>query len=246
MFAGTLPRRVTSRKRANGSLFRDGFTVMWERLPVYLTLAAICGLAGMYRIPLADIERDPGGAFLRLPALRVMLGLALVALYFIWPSALRRVDSSFRMNLARVAMATMTLLCVGVATEIGYAAAVIPGVVLGVLLSQSLVGALLRTGNVVAPRALVRALTASVKGSFAMTRAHFGSTFGVVALSLLILLVPCAIAIAALEGSYIAEPRSLLATAPLLFLTFTYFECVRYVMIVRWYRRLETDLPQAA
>ena len=124
-------------------------------------------------------------------------------------------------------------------------AAVVPGVILGVLLSQALIGALLRTGNAAAPQSLFAAFRASIVNSLAMTREHFGSTFGVVSLSLVVLMVPCAIAIAALEVSYIADPRTLLGTAPLLFLTFTYFECVRYVMIVRWYRRLETTLPQA-
>jgi hypothetical protein len=39
-------------------------------------------------------------------------------------------------------------------------------------------------------------------------------------------------------------PPSLVIMTPLLFLTFTYFECVRYALIVRWYRRL-AGLPTA-
>jgi len=35
--------------------------------------------------------------------------------------------------------------------------------------------------------------------------------------------------------------------APLLLLTFVYFECVRYALIVRWYRRLRfEDRPLAS
>jgi hypothetical protein len=245
MYAGLLPRRAAQGERSTGSLLGDGFAVMREHLPVYLALAVLCGAAGLYQISLAEIERDPGGAFLRLPALRAVLGLGLVGLYFIWPSALRRIDRSFRMNFARVLIATLTVVSLGVVTELGYMAAVVPGVILGVLLSQALIGALLRTGNAAAPQSLFAAFRASIVNSLAMTREHFGSTFGVVSLSLVVLMVPCAIAIAALEVSYIADPRTLLGTAPLLFLTFTYFECVRYVMIVRWYRRLETTLPQA-
>jgi hypothetical protein len=36
-------------------------------------------------------------------------------------------------------------------------------------------------------------------------------------------------------------PASLVLTAPLLLLTFVYSECVRYSLIVRWYRRLAED-----
>jgi hypothetical protein len=35
------------------------------------------------------------------------------------------------------------------------------------------------------------------------------------------------------------DARSLIAAAPALFMTFIYCECLRYVLIVRWYRRLE-------
>ena len=262
MYAGLLPRRVAQGERSTGSLLGDGFAVMREHLPGYLALAVLCGAAGLYQISLAEIERDPGGAFLRLPALRAVLGLGLVGLYFIWPSALRRIDRSFRMNFARVLIATLTVVSLGVVTELGYMAAVVPGVILGVLLSQALIGALLRTGNAAAPQSLFAAFRASIVNSLAMPREHFGSTFGVLhvggsgvveqhpdhilsSFRFELPSAPCQSLIAALEVSYIADPRTLLGTAPLLFLTFTYFECVRYVMIVRWYRRLETTLPQA-
>jgi len=50
------------------------------------------------------------------------------------------------------------------------------------------------------------------------------------------------------------EPRSLIVTAPALFMTFVYCECMRYVLIVRWYGRLagearaesNTSYPAAA
>jgi hypothetical protein len=40
-------------------------------------------------------------------------------------------------------------------------------------------------------------------------------------------------------------PPSLIVTSPLVLLVFVYSECVRYVLIVRWYRRLAED-SQAA
>src|ERR1700685_1210291 len=109
MYAGLPPSRVAQGERPNWSLLADGFAVMRERLPVYLVLAALCGVAGLYQVSLAELERDPGAAFLRLPALRAVLGLGLVGLYFIWPSALRRIDRGFRMTFARVVIATLTL-----------------------------------------------------------------------------------------------------------------------------------------
>jgi len=40
--------------------------------------------------------------------------------------------------------------------------------------------------------------------------------------------------------------RSLVLTAPLLYLTFVYFECVRYALIVWWYRRLAAGVARPA
>jgi hypothetical protein len=71
-----------------------------------------------------------------------------------------------------------------------------------------------------------------------MTKGHFATTFGVVALSLVILLVPFAFFAFIVIVAGIKEPRALPALSCALFLLFVYLECVRYSLIVRWYRRL--------
>jgi hypothetical protein len=40
---------------------------------------------------------------------------------------------------------------------------------------------------------------------------------------------------------YVRLPQSLYAVAPLLYLSFIYLECVRYTLIVRWFRRLQVE-----
>jgi hypothetical protein len=67
----------------------------------------------------------------------------------------------------------------------------------------------------------------------------------VVVASLAILIVPFAFVMLSLLVLGVRIPPSLVIMTPLLFLTFTYFECVRYALIVRWYRRL-AGLPTAA
>ena len=71
-----------------------------------------------------------------------------------------------------------------------------------------------------------------------LTREHFITTLGICALSLLILGVPFLIGLIALLVFDALDGRSLIITAPALFLIFVYCECVRYTLIVRWYGRL--------
>jgi hypothetical protein len=59
--------------------------------------------------------------------------------------------------------------------------------------------------------------------------------------SLAILLVPFLLVMLTLIVLGVRLPPTLVVMAPLLFLTFTYFECVRYALIVRWYRRLASQ-----
>jgi hypothetical protein len=63
--------------------------------------------------------------------------------------------------------------------------------------------------------------------------------------SLAILLVPFLIVMFTLIVLGVNVPPSLVVMAPLLFLTFTYFECVRYALIVRWYRHLASQAATA-
>ena len=78
-----------------------------------------------------------------------------------------------------------------------------------------------------------------------MTRTHFATTLGVIAASLCILLVPFAAVLFALAILGVTMPPSLIVMAPLLFLTFIYFECVRYAWSVRWYRLLAADARES-
>jgi hypothetical protein len=234
------PRRPPA-QRLWDSLFAEGLRLMRERLTVYFIFAAGCAFAAWLaapRVDFYDVLAAHPGALVRTPPVSVVLALALAALFFILPSALRRIDPSFRMTPLRTVVAIVTLASVGAITELGYALAVLPGIAAAVLLSQALVGALLRTRDGARANEIPSVFVGSLRGSVAMTQGHVASTLGVIAASLGIVLVPFALALLVLAIAGAAAPPSLVLTAPLLFLTFVYFECVRYALIVRWYRRL--------
>lgn len=222
---------------------------MRERLAVYGGLAAACGVAGWLASPhldLYEIVAVRPSALVTTSPVSVVLLLALAAIFFILPSALRRIEPSFRMTALRAAIAVATIFAVGLITEIGYALAVLPGIVVAVLLSQTLVGALLRAPESASLRGVAGAFVAGLRGSVSLTKGRFATTLGVIAASLAILLVPFAIVLLGLVILGVEVPASLIVTAPLLFLTFIYFECVRYAMLVRWYRKLEVEDRSAA
>ncbi len=222
---------------------------MRERLPVYVALAAICGIAGWLVFPRVDmyaILASNPASLVTTPPVSVVLLLSLGALFFILPSALRRIEPSFKMTAVRAAMTLATIFSVGAITEIGYAFAVIPGIVIAVLLSQTLINALLKADESESLSHLGSTLFGSVRGSVAMTRSHFATTLGVVVASLFILLVPFLVVLFGLAVLGVKMPPSLVVMAPLLFLTFIYFECVRYALIVRWYRYLSSEERSAA
>jgi hypothetical protein len=231
------------------SLLIEGFWLMRERLTVYALFGLACAAAAwevMPHLDLYDVIANHPMALFSTPPVSVVLVLALVALFFILPSAMRRIDPSFHMTGMRIALTAATLACVGLVTEIGYVFAVIPGIVAAVLLSQALVGALLRVRAGSGLLDVVPLMIGSMRGSIAMTRTHFVTTFGVVAASLVILLVPFTLVMLTLLILGVRVPPSLVVTTPALFFTFIYFECVRYSLIVRWYRRLAKDAPDVA
>lgn len=226
------------------ALFVEGWAVMRERLGVYVCLGALCALAGAFGASgLLEAARAPQpqsaavfAALWAVPGLRAALLCTALALFFILPSALRRLRPEFRMTPGRV-VATLLVLCsIGLAVDIGFLALVLPGVIVGVLISQALFNVLL------ADHADERTPFARVIGAFTrsmrMTSGRFISTLGVVTFSLLVLLVPFFIVFVGMLVLIPWNPRSLIVSAPALFLTFVYFECVRYVMIVRWYEKL--------
>ena len=223
------------------TLLIEGFGLMRERLAVYALFALACAGAGwavLGRIDLYEIIANHPLALVSTPPLSVVLLLALVALFFILPSALRRIEPGFRMNGVRIALTAVTMVAVAMLTELGYSLFVIPGIVVAVLCSQALLDALLRLRAESGPGDVLPTLVAAVRGSIAMTRTHFVTTLGVISISFVILLVPFSLVMIALLVLGVRVPQSLVVTAPLLFFTFIYFECVRYALIVRWYRRL--------
>lgn len=233
------------------SLFVEGLRLMRERLAVYLLLAGICAACAWIVFPRVDIygalvEAGNGHPFALFtqPPVSIVFVLSIGAVLFILPSALRRIQPSFQMTLVRFCIALVTLACVGAVVDAGCALAVIPGIAAAVLLSQVLVGALLRAPDRASVRGLAATLRDAFRSSFAMTRDHFGTTLSVIVASLAIFVVPAACALFALWIFGVRMPVSLVLTAPLLLLTFVYSECVRYALIVRWYRRLAEDTGQ--
>jgi hypothetical protein len=217
---------------------------MRERFAVYALFALGCAATAWFVLPnvdLYDVIANHPLALVSTPPVSVVLALALVALFFILPSAMRRLEPDFRMTGMRVALTIAVLVLVAVVTELGYALAVIPGIVVAVLLSQALIGALLRVRAGAGPRDVLPALLGAVRSSVHLTREHFATTLGVLIASLAILLVPFLLVMLTLIVLGVRLPPTLVVMAPLLFLTFTYFECVRYALIVRWYRRLASQ-----
>jgi hypothetical protein len=228
--------------RLHERLFAEGFALMRERIAAYGLLALACALSGAYAPMRGNLLQvfaagNPAAVFKTAPINAIMIA-ALIAIFFVLPSALRKLEPSFRMTLWRGALTFVMLLCLGVATDLGYAAAVIPGIVLGVLLSQALIAALLGAGERGSIGDLGKAVASALRGSFALTREHFMTTLGVCLLSLTILGVPFLFGLIALLVLDTIQPLSLAFTAPALLMLFVYCECVRYVLIVRWYGRL--------
>jgi len=224
-------------------LLPEAFALMRERWIPYGLLALACALSALAVFKKIDLlavfaSGDPL-VVLRTPPINVILIAALIAIFFVLPSALRRIQPSFKMTAWRAVITLATLFCVGVATEIGYAAAVIPGIIVGVLMSQALINALLRTGERSSAREAAQTVWGAFRGSFHLTRDHFVTTLGITILSLTILGIPFTLGLIALLVGDSLDARSLVAAAPALFMTFIYCECLRYVLIVRWYRRLE-------
>jgi hypothetical protein len=226
---------------------------MRARLAVYGVLAVVC--AGLENLAYARTDivamlneaanGRPASLILQ-PPLGLVLGLSLVAQFAIIPTAVARIVPTFRLTVLGALVMVATLALVGFVTDAGYLFAVIPGVALAVLLSQVLIGVLVRLRAGMPLRELADVFTNAVRGSFAMTRGHFATTLGVIVLSLVILIVPFCIAafIAIVLGGKM--PRSLVATAPALFVLFVYLECSRYALVVRWYQRLARDVPEFA
>lgn len=224
-------------------LFAEGFALLRERIFAYGLLAAACALTAAAVYSKVNLLRvfasgDPVAA-MRTPPINVILITSLIAIFFVLPSALRRIAPSFKMTMWRAAITGVTLFVVGAATEVGYAAAIIPGIVIGVLLSQTLINALLTSDDKASPRQAAITIVVSARGSFNLTREHFATTFSILAVSLAMLGFPFLVGLIGLLVADALNPVSLVATAPALFLTFIYCECTRYVLIVRWYRRLE-------
>ncbi len=232
------------------SLLTEAWTLIRERFGIYLSLALLCGIAGTFGASelIAALRGSDAAAVLSavwtVPALRVVIAAAGAALFFIVSSALRRVRSDFRMTPDKILLLAFTLLTMGLIVDLGFAALIAPGIAIGVLISQTLFNVLLAegaSGLQEIPGRLRDGLAASVR----MTKRRFVSTCGVVTLSLLILMIPFC---GALLGTLVLmgmEPRTLIVTAPLLFLVFVYFECVRYALIARWYRRLYAEVSEA-
>jgi hypothetical protein len=228
------------------SLFIEGREVMSERLGYYVALAVLCALAGIFGasglLDMAQASHPDNNAVLTalfaVPGFRAVMLAALAALFFILPSTLRRLKPNFRMTPGRIVITILMLGAVGLATEVGFLALIAPGVVLGVLISQALFNALLAERSPSDTNVFSR-IVGAFAYSLRVTRGSFIPTLGVTLLSLIIVLLPffCAFVVALVLIGW--DARSLILTAPLLFLTFVYCECVRYALIARWYVRLE-------
>lgn len=221
---------------------------MRERWSVYALLAAPCAIAGAFGASglseIAQLAHPQNAqvlaALFAVPGFRAVTFAMLTALFFILPSSLRRLRPDFRMTPGRAFLTLLLLCAVSLTTDLGFLALVIPGIVVGVLISQALFHALLATrpSNAKNPLALVRE---AFFRSALLTKGRFMTTLGVVSFSLMVLLLPF---FAGFAGTILLigwSPRSLILTAPLLFLIFVYFECVRYVVITRWYARLAAN-----
>jgi hypothetical protein len=211
-------------------LFGEGFALLRERWKVYALFALACGAAtaaGMrLMVPADDSPEALVATLIGSYGIRSLMVLALLSIFFIMPSALRRLDPQFRMTPGRFAIMLSAIVAVGLATEIGMIAFVLPGIAIAILWSQVTIGAVL-SGK-----------WSAFGASFRMTKDRFFSTFSIVAGSLVLLFIPLGFAYLAAVVAWVRFPASLIGTLPVVLLTFIYFDCVRYAMLVRWYARL--------
>ncbi len=233
--AAVLTAGTPAREDLLSGLFADGVRLMRERWVVYAFFALVCGAAAAL-----PVRGDPVN-LLNYPVFRVWFACAVLAIFFILPTAIRRLRPDFRMTLRRGLLTAVVLASIGLVTDLGILAAVIPGLILGVLLSQGLIVALIHSGEKPSLGGLVADLKRAFADSFELTRQRFATTLGVVTLSLVILVVPVFLELVAMIVFYVRLPQSLYAVAPLLYLSFIYLECVRYTLIVRWFRRLQVE-----
>ena len=236
-----------------GAIFAGGLILMRARISVYIGLTALCAAIEFYAYARTDIvallteaaNGHPLPLVLR-PPLGLVIGLSLVAQFAIIPTAVAEIVPAFRLTLGGALVMILTLALVGFVTDIGYAFAIIPGIACAVLLSQVLLGVLVRLRDGMSMREILAVFSDAVRGSYGMTRTHFGTTLGVLVLSLAILIVPfCFVAfwVIVLGGNI---PWTLVLTTPALFVLFVYLECSRYTLVVRWYQRLARNgEPQA-
>jgi hypothetical protein len=235
LMASVVIAGAPARDRLLSGLFAEGVRLMRERWPVYAFFAVVCAVAAAL-----PVRGDPVN-LLNYPVFRVWFGCAVLAIFFILPTAIRRLRPDFRMTVQRGLLTALVLVSISFVTDLGIMAAVIPGLIVGVLLSQGLVVALIQSSEKPSVGGVISSIKRAFGASFALTRGHFATTLGVVTLSLAILIVPIFLELIAMIVFYVRLPQSLYAVAPLLYLSFIYLECVRYTLIVRWFRRLQVE-----
>src|SRR5271154_7126083 len=93
--AAVMSAGAPARESLLSGLFADGVRLMRERWLVYAFFAAVCG--GAAALP---VRGDPVN-LLNYPVFRVWFACAILAIFFILPSAIRRLRPDFRMTLRR-------------------------------------------------------------------------------------------------------------------------------------------------
>jgi len=138
---------------AVGSAFRDAVPLMRSRRTALAVYAALCALAGL-GVPFAHgMGVSPSGQNLDLQA-RIQIAIqtpnvlgAVAALFVVIPSVARSGDPAFRMSAGKFFGMLGVAIVALVATEIGMFFFVVPGVYVGVKLSQSVWTFLLGSGQ---------------------------------------------------------------------------------------------------
>jgi hypothetical protein len=212
---------------------RDAWPLMRSR-KVYLTLAVLCAVLVGVMIAITSAADATQQQQLRVATLDVPLSICIgIAAFFVMPAVARTARPEFKLTFGRVLALLAITLIVGIASEIGLALLLLPGIWLGVKLSQTTWTYLLSDGK------------NPFGESWQLTTGHFWETFcfffllGILMaiVEIITLLIP--IVISALF------PISGIVLGPFVFLAYVYVYHIFCLANMRWMLELRQLPPPA-
>jgi len=216
----------------------DAWPLMRSRMTVYWILAAVCALvvlATLWYLNTLDASTQMGA---RIEAAIQPVDLCgAIASFFIIPAAARTVRPEFKLTFLLILGLVGIGLVVGIATEIGLFLLLVPGVWVGVKLSQSTWTYLLSDGK------------NPFGESWEMTTGHFWETFGFFFLLTIAVVVAMIVVLGIPIFIELFAPLAGVVLGPIAFLGYVFTYHVTILGQMRWMlelRRIAEGRPQVS